>query len=399
MKQKKTDKNTQAKPADELRNRAEVIAQENSILSPEHSEELTPKEVRQTLHDLRVHQIELEIQNEELRLSQESLEAARRRYFDLYDMAPTGYFTISEKGLILEGNLTAATLLGVRRVDLVGLPFSRLIAKEDQEIYYLHRKLLFDTGAPQVCEMRMIKKDGTAFWAHMEAIAAPEDDVAPVCRVVITDVTERKQAEDSLQEAHDLLEQRVAERTVQLQELTYRAQALAIAAEAASQAKSTFLVNMSHEIRTPLNGVLGMAGLLLGTPLTDTQRNYAEKIRKSSQSLFIVLNGILDLSKIATGNMILENIPFSPGEVIGNVVRTFGPQAAEKGIALHTHIDQELPEALLGDPQRLTQVINNLLGNAVKFTLEGNIQFAASVRRQTAAGVELRYWCGTQASA
>jgi nitrogen-specific signal transduction histidine kinase/HPt (histidine-containing phosphotransfer) domain-containing protein len=181
----------------------------------------------------------------------------------------------------------------------------------------------------------------------------------------------------------------VAERTVQLHELTCRAQALAVAADAASQAKSTFLVNMSHEIRTPLNGVLGMAGLLLGTPLTNRQRDYAEKIRTSSQSLFIVLNGIMDLSKIATGNMILENIPFSPGEVIGNVVRTFGPQAAEKGIALHTHIDPELPEALLGDPQRLTQVLNNLLGNAVKFTLEGNIQFAASVRRQTAAGVEL----------
>ncbi|MEI6315175.1 MAG: PAS domain-containing protein, partial [Syntrophus sp. (in: bacteria)] len=191
MKQKKTDKNTQAKPADELRNRAEVIAQENSILSPEHSEELTPKEVRQTLHDLRVHQIELEIQNEELRLSQESLEAARRRYFDLYDMAPTGYFTISEKGLILETNLTAATLLGVRRVDLVGQPLSRFIAKEEQDIYYNHRKLLFETGAPQVCEIRMLPAAAPC-WVRIDAVAAQEADGAPSCRATMINITDRK---------------------------------------------------------------------------------------------------------------------------------------------------------------------------------------------------------------
>jgi len=107
------------------------------------------------LHDLRVHQIELEMQNEDLRRTQAELEASRARYFDLYDLAPVGYFTLSEQGLILEANFTAATLLGWPRGALVRRPLTRFIVRDDQDIYYLHRKRLFATGAPQVMELRL----------------------------------------------------------------------------------------------------------------------------------------------------------------------------------------------------------------------------------------------------
>ena len=147
--------------AAELRKHAEEIARKNTILSPEKIKSLSPEEIRQMLHELQVHQIELEMQNEELRRSQAELDAARARYFDLYDLAPVGYCTISEKGLILEANLTAAMLLGVTRDALVKQPISRFILKEDQDIYYLHRKKLFETGEPQACELRMAKNDGT----------------------------------------------------------------------------------------------------------------------------------------------------------------------------------------------------------------------------------------------
>jgi PAS domain S-box-containing protein len=161
------------------------------------------EEARQGLHELRVHQIELEMQNEELRRAQEGLEAVKARYFDLYDLAPVGYLVISEQGLILEANLTAATLLGEKKGGLVKKPITRFILPEDQDIYYQHRKRLFETGAPQVCELRIVKKDGDSFWARVEAAAAQAADGRPVCRAVISNITERKRAEESLRESEE----------------------------------------------------------------------------------------------------------------------------------------------------------------------------------------------------
>ena len=158
---------------DDLRRRAEQQARARAVpRAGDPATGLSPEEARQTLHELRVHQIELEMQNEELRRAQVELDASRARYFDLYDLAPVGYCTLSEQGLILEANLTAATLLGVPRGALVKQPITRFILAEDQDIYYLHRKRLFETGAPQACELRMVRKDGAPFWAHLEATAA-----------------------------------------------------------------------------------------------------------------------------------------------------------------------------------------------------------------------------------
>ena len=175
-----------------LRKRAEALAGERAGEMPEDLE-APPLEVAQrALHELRVHQIELEMQNEELRRTQEELEVSRMRYFDLYDLAPVGYFTLNEKGLILEANLTAAKLLGVARGALVKQPLSRFILPADQDIHYLHRKQLLATGAPQSWELRLLRKDAGPFWAQVEATTAPGVDGARVCRVVVSDITERK---------------------------------------------------------------------------------------------------------------------------------------------------------------------------------------------------------------
>ncbi len=179
------------------------------------------------------------------------------------------------------------------------------------------------------------------------------------------------------------------ELTEELIKTTMHAKEMAVRAQDATLAKSRFLANMSHEIRTPLSGVLCMTGLLLETPLTDTQHRYTEKILASGKSLLAISNDILDFSKIENGNLTIENIPFSPQEVIGNAMKIFEFHAAEKGIAFHTAIDPELPAALLGDPLRLAQAIGNLMNNAVKFTAAGDIQITVKVRRRTAADVEL----------
>jgi PAS domain S-box-containing protein len=193
-----TKQDNRSKDAADLRQKAEALAREQAARTPEDSAALSPEEIRKTLHELRVHQIELEMQNEELRTAQTEIEAGRARYFDLYDLAPVGYATVSEKGLILEANLTAATLLSVNRGALVKQPISRFILKEDEDIYYLHRKKLFETGEPQECELRLVKPDGARFWAHLTATTAQAEDGAPVCRCVLSDITTRKLAEESL---------------------------------------------------------------------------------------------------------------------------------------------------------------------------------------------------------
>ncbi len=170
--------------------------------SAEEIAKMTPEALQKVLHELRVHQIELEMQNEELRTAQAEIEAERTRYFGLYDLAPVGYCTLSEKGLILEANLTAATLLGTSRGLLLKQPMTRFIDTEHQDLYYLHRKKLLETGEPQEFELRLIKPDGAPFWAHLKTTAAQAEDGAPVCRCVISDISERTQAEEALLESN-----------------------------------------------------------------------------------------------------------------------------------------------------------------------------------------------------
>jgi PAS domain S-box-containing protein len=172
MTDKQTDPDeadSQADPAQALRKWAE---EKLRTKKPHYSESWLAPAAREVLHELRVHQIELEMQNEELRQTQEELETAHAKYFDLYNMAPVGYFTISAEGLILEANLTAANLLGAEKGRLVNQPFTRFITTGDQDVYYLFRKKPFETGKPQTCELRMAHTDGSRFWVRIEATAA-----------------------------------------------------------------------------------------------------------------------------------------------------------------------------------------------------------------------------------
>jgi len=157
-------------------------------------------------HELGVHQIELEMQNEELQRSQGELDAVNRRYFDLYDLAPVGYCTLSEAGLILQTNLTASTLLGIERSALVQQPFSRLIVPDDTDGYHLMAKALCKSGEAQTVDLRMMKHDGTHFWAHLVANASHNADGALVLRLVLSDVSECKQQENKLLESENRLQ-------------------------------------------------------------------------------------------------------------------------------------------------------------------------------------------------
>ncbi|MCX7141481.1 MAG: PAS domain S-box protein, partial [Proteobacteria bacterium] len=184
----------------DLKDNFSVMAQELTQQFGENrafNASLESKVARRTA-ELNTHKAELEAQNEDLRRTQVDLEAAQARYFELYQLAPVGYVSISKPGLILQANLNACTRLGVARGALLGQPISRFILREDQDVFYKNRKQLFETGEAQAFELRMVKHDGTLFWAHLAASAVQDADGAPELRVVLTDITERKAAEDEV---------------------------------------------------------------------------------------------------------------------------------------------------------------------------------------------------------
>ncbi|MFA6506750.1 MAG: histidine kinase dimerization/phosphoacceptor domain -containing protein [Treponemataceae bacterium] len=181
----------------EIRKRAEEKAH---ITEADTSKELlisSPAEVDRLVHELHVHQIQLEMQNEELIRTQEELASAYARYFELYELAPVGYFSISKAGLIVEANLAGAKLLGIDRGALVKQPFTRFIQKEDQDINYRQQKRLYETGEPQACELRMIGPNQIPFWAQIQSsFTRDSSGGTPVSRCVVSDISIRKAAEE-----------------------------------------------------------------------------------------------------------------------------------------------------------------------------------------------------------
>jgi PAS domain S-box-containing protein len=366
-----TEKKNSSGRANDLRKRAEEKVRANEAKALD-----TPsvKDVRRVLHELHVHQIELEMQNEELCRVQAELETSRARYFDLYDLAPVGYFTLSEKGLIQEANLAGVALLRVTRGDLAKQPVSHFILSEDQDIYYRYRKQLVETGAPQVYELRMLRADATSFWAQIETTIAQNADGAAVCRVVVSDISDRKQAEEALWKANERLEQRVRERTAELEATNKFLERANCLAESANRAKSEFLANMSHEIRTPMTAILGFCDLLAFPNVSQSeQREFVEEIQRNGKALLKLIGDILDLSKIEAEKLTLEKTEYHLRQIIDDVMPVVWIQAEQKKLAVNVDYRFPLPETIHTDPVRLCQILLNLTSNAVKFTAQGSL--------------------------
>ena len=181
-----------------------IQAQEFISKNPSAINKIPPADIQQLIEDLQVHQIELEMQNDELRRLQQDLENERDKYSDLYDFSPVSYFSMNEKGIILEANLTAAATVGVERGLLIGRPFSDFIVGDDQDIFWVHRKKLFETKTRQTCELRLSPKKDSEFYALMESIVVQEDHKnGNLIRTAVTDIHARHQADTALRKSEE----------------------------------------------------------------------------------------------------------------------------------------------------------------------------------------------------
>lgn len=279
-----------------------------------------------------------------------TLRANEERYRGLVETQHDLILRLDMKGRLTFCDEALNRTFGLGADATIGQEFGPEVSEEDgSQAFDLERVLRPPYRA--VYDQQVLTDNGFR-WISWEDVALrdPDGRIQEIQRVG-RDITDRKQQEHELEEARDL-------------------------AEAANRAKSGFLATMSHEIRTPMNGVIGMTSLLLDTQLTAEQKNYAEAVQESGQSLLTLINDILDFSKIEAGFLELEEIDVDITNLTERIAELLAPRAFERGIELATQIDPDVPRHLIGDPGRLRQALVNLVGNAVKFTHEGGVVIA-----------------------
>jgi PAS domain S-box-containing protein len=316
----------------------------------------------------------------EQKRAQEALEESQRQLAELIDFSPDPFFVINARGRVAAWNRAMEELTGIEARTIIG--------KDDYEyalpFYGERRPILIDLALSWDESYRkrylsVTQRDdgvlisesfhpdlkGGIYLSGTACVIRNAEGEIQWAIENLRDITALKKAEARLKEARE-------------------------AAEEASRAKGDFLANMSHEIRTPMNGVIGMTGLLLDSNLTAEQRRYADIVRSSGEALLSIVNNILDYSKIEAGKMEIETLDVDLHSLIGDLVASMAVQAHAKGLELSCQIDPNVPALLRGDPGRLRQVLTNLVGNAVKFTQDGEVIIGASLESEKGETVILR---------
>ena len=286
---------------------------------------------------------------EQVRL-QEALREGEERYQAIVNRIEDGYFEVNLRGDYTFLSNRFCEMFGYRAEEMLGQSFRRFYSTESIPIIHSAFYEVWKTGTPlQSLEYEIKRKDGVTRFVE-DSVSLKKDRHGQVVGFmgIRRDITERKRNEQELA------------RTKQ-------------AAEEANRAKSEFLANMSHEIRTPMNGIIGMTELALSSELTFEQRDFLETARSSADTLLVILNDILDYSKVEAHKIELDPTPFNLNELVGDAMKSLALDAHKKGLELAYSIGPNVPDDVVGDPTRLRQILVNLTGNAIKFTSQGEV--------------------------
>ncbi len=306
----------------------------------------------------------------DIRMAQIKIEESERRLRYALEATGEGVWDWDITTNALKHNPRWFDILGYSREELSGTveDFTRCLLPEEQPAIMQAIEACLKGGGSYHHEHRMRRKDGRVIWVldRGDVVERGADGVPLRMVGSFADITARKEAEQALLNAK-------------------------LHAERASRAKSEFLANMSHEIRTPMNGVIGMTSLLLDSELNEEQRDFAETIRSSAESLLTIINDILDFSKIEAGKLELDTQPFKLHELLNGCVGLMNVSARAKGIQLALQLDLALPRVVCGDAGRIKQVLINLLGNAIKFTEVGEVTLQVSILTLTSSACQMRF--------
>ena len=299
---------------------------------PDKGESLSPKAEDRLLHELRVHQIELEMQNDELRRSQLDLKVALDKYSDLYDFAPVGYFSINPKGMISAANLTGSAMLGVERGSLMGKPFFRFIHKDDQDIYYLHCKKLFETKAPRSCEIRLKRRDGSEFWAQLQCVVDRDGEGGlSLIQAAVIDIHERRR--------------------------------IAAEIESSLKEKDVLLNEILHRTKNNMQVIISMLKFQ-SVNIEDKQvAEMFKEIRDRIRSMALVHEKLYKTKGLAD-----DDFKGYVESLVNSVFRSYG--ARDAGITSRTEIDDV--SIGLETATSCGMIINELVTNSLKYAFPGN---------------------------
>ena len=321
--------------ADELRKRAEEKI--GDFTSPE---DLSFEDTKRLVHELKVHQIELEMQNEALRQAQIELMKTYEKYIDLYDFAPVGYLSLDENGTILEANLTMAKQLGIERASLIGRRFMKFVASSEKQAFRTHLAQMFKARQPRTLETKLVtEKQGSEFYASVDSLFVESSQDKKQCRITVTDISERKKAEQTVKVYMNKIEQSNKE----LQE---------------------FALIASHDLQEPLRKIRAFGDQIKKKHtncLSDEGRDYFDRMINASMRMSDMIHGLLDYSRVRTG-----------AKQTGSVDLTRVVKEVESDLEIvikknDARVEVENLPSIEADPIQMRQLFQNLICNALKF--------------------------------